>query len=148
MVNLRLIENSDIPAIFIIEQSAHISPWSEKLLKDSFGARSHNFLAEDKGDVIGYVFSSFVAGELTLENICVAPSHQRQGVGRLLMQHLLEQAAKLEAEEIWLEVRASNVSAIELYHRFGFRNQGVRKGYYSVPQSTEKEDAILMNLKL
>ena len=64
------------------------------------------------------------------------------------MQHLLEQASKLEAEEIWLEVRASNISAIELYHRFGFKNQGVRKGYYSVPQSTEKEDAILMNLKL
>lgn len=148
MVSIRATELSDIPSIIKIEHSAHLSPWSEKLFNDSFGARSHNFLAETNGEIIGYVFSSFVAGELTLENICVDPQSQGNGVGRLLMEHLLDLANTLNAEELWLEVRASNMSAIRLYERFDFINQGVRKNYYSIPNSSDKEDAILMCAKL
>lgn len=148
VINIRSSQVKDIPAILEIEQSAHLSPWSEKLLNSSFSNRSHNFVAETTEQIVGYVFSSLVADELTLENICVAPSKQGQGIGRLLMQYLLEQAKSLQVQDVWLEVRASNIAAIELYKQFGFIEQGVRKNYYPIPSSHEKEDAILMSHKL
>lgn len=148
MINIRTIEPADIPALLLIEQSAHLSPWSQVIFNDSFTPRSHNFLIEDEQEIIGYVFSSFVAGELTLENICVAANKQGQGIGRRLLQHLFTQAQQLKALELWLEVRASNISAIALYDKFGFVEQGVRKHYYTIPNSNDKEDAILMCVKL
>lgn len=148
MINIRNAELADVPDILAIEQVAHLSPWTEKLIHGSFSKRSHNFVAEIDDVLVGYVFTSFVAGELTLENICVGTKQQGQGIGKLLMQHLLAMGKELLAEEIWLEVRASNLSAIKLYKGFGFVQQGIRKNYYPVADSSGKEDAILMNLCL
>lgn len=144
MLNIRKAELSDLPVICSIEQAAHVSPWSEGIFKGSFSQRNYNFIAEQEGKVLGYLFTSFIAGELTLENICVAEQAQRKGVGQALMAQLFQLADKLTALDIWLEVRASNVAAIELYKKFGFTEQGVRKNYYSIPNSSAKEDAILM----
>ena len=144
MIKIRQAELSDAAAIFTIEQEAHISPWSEKLIAGSFSATHHNYLAELDGEIVGYLFTSLVAGELTLENICVAKKAQGQGIGGLLMKRLVQIADELVCFEIWLEVRASNSSAIALYKKTGFEQQGIRKNYYSKPDSQEKEDAILM----
>ena len=148
MINIRNAVLADGPVIFAIEQAAHLSPWTEKLIHDSFSTRSHNFVAVLDDVIVGYVFTSFVAGELTLENICVATDQQGRGIGKLLMQHLITMSKELLAEEIWLEVRASNLSAIQLYRNFGFAQQGLRKNYYPVANSSDKEDAILMNLSI
>lgn len=143
-IHLRNAELYDLTQIDNIEQRAHVSPWSKSLLASSFGERNHNVLVEVNGEICGYLFSSFVAGELTLENICVANDKQGLGLGSKLMQQLDVIAESLDAEEIWLEVRVSNLAAIHLYEKFGFRQQGTRKNYYSLPQSNEKEDALLM----
>jgi len=146
-VSVRHSVDTDIPSIFNIEQHSHLSPWSEKLIASSYSSRNYNFVAEVDGLILGYMFTSFVAGELTLENICVAKEQQGKGVGKQLMKQLFIVAKELKAEDIWLEVRASNDSAIHLYKEFGFEQQGVRKNYYSIPNSLEKEDAILMRKK-
>lgn len=145
---IRAAERSDIPAIFMVEQQAHLSPWSEKLVESSFTPRSHNYIycVEDK--VLGYYFSEFVAGEMTLQNICVASQMQGKGIATRLMTHLIEQASTLKAEDIWLEVRESNLPAIKLYQANGFETMGLRKNYYGIPNSIQKEHALLMRLTL
>lgn len=144
MLNIRKAKQSDLPSICTIEQITHVSPWSEGIFHGSFGQRNHNFVAEREGLILGYLFTSFIAGELTLENICVAKEAQGQGIGQALMKKLFQLANELTAQDIWLEVRASNISAVGLYKKFDFMQQGVRKNYYSIPGSTAKEDAILM----
>lgn len=143
-IHLRSAELYDLTDIDNIEQRAHVSPWSKSMLAASFSERHHNVLVEVNNEICGYLFSSFVAGELTLENICVAKDRQGLGLGAKLMQQLEVIAASLDAEEIWLEVRVSNLAAIQLYEKFGFCQQGRRKNYYTIPQSNEKEDALLM----
>jgi ribosomal-protein-alanine N-acetyltransferase len=59
----------------------------------------------------------------------------------MLMDQLLEDAQKLEADTVLLEVRASNQPAITLYHVFGFNEIGVRRNYY--PGTTGREDALI-----
>ena len=147
-VYIREAELSDVAKIYQIEQLAHLSPWSEKLISCSFSERNHNFVAVLNDEVVGYVFTSFVAGELTLENICVAKEQQGKGIGRDLMEALFSLARQLVAEEIWLEVRSSNSTAIQLYLSQGFIQQGIRKNYYSLPASSDKEDALLMKKSL
>lgn len=144
MIKIRKAELSDVAEIFTIEQDVHISPWSEKLITGSFSDTHHNYVVERGSEIVGYLFTSLVAGELTLENICVAKKAQGNGIGHALMERLEQIANELVCFEIWLEVRASNLAAIALYEKTGFEQQGIRKNYYSIPNSQQKEDAILM----
>ena len=84
-------------------------------------------------------------GEAHILNISVAPNEQGQGIGRRMLEHLIELATG-KAETIFLEVRPSNVGAIALYEKMGFNEIGVRKGYY--PATNGREDAIMLALEL
>ena len=156
--NIIQLTTEQIPQLVTIEQNAHISPWSKGMFETAFNARCFNFaLSVSEGEqqkIVGYVIAEIVAGEVTLHNICVAKGQQGQGYSTILMQHFIEKSKSLNGEDIWLEVRRSNNVAIQLYKKFGFIDQGVRKGYYAIPlqmQNDEgeiREDALLMSLKL
>ena len=143
--DIQIISDEDLSEIEQIENSAHISPWSRSIFNSSLGKNSHNFLLKVDGIIAGYYFTRFIAGEMTLENICVSPDFQGQGIGSVLMAHLIELAKQLNSIDILLEVRQSNHAALALYKKHGFSIQGVRKGYYSLPNNA-REDAILMNI--
>jgi ribosomal-protein-alanine N-acetyltransferase len=91
-------------------------------------------------EVLGYVLLSVIADESEILNIAVAPLHRREGIGKQLLESALCEARSRGAENCYLEVRASNESAIHLYTFFGFTKVGLRKQYYTKP----KEDAVLM----
>ena len=149
------LNQSHITQVVDIEQATHLTPWSEKIIQSSFGPRSRNVglfkkakSASGLDELVGYYFAEFVAGEMTLENICVGREFQGKGSATILMQHLIDDAKALGAEEIWLEVRESNAPAIGLYESFGFETVSIRKNYYSIPNSLDKEHACLMKLSL
>lgn len=133
---------TDIPAVFTIESSAHSHPWSEKLFLSNFGKRYINHVLMLDEDIVGYFIASYVAGEVTLLNIAVSPSHQGQGIGRALLSYLKTFASTLSQEEIWLEVRSSNQTAIKLYENLDFVEVDVRTAYY--PTHNGREDALIM----
>ena len=145
---LEPLNHSHIAEIMEIELKAHLAPWTERIVNQSFGPRSHNvglFKVEKKQyQLIGYYFSDHVAGEVSLENICISEDYQGQGHSRTLMANLFEHANSINAEEIWLEVRESNQPAVALYQSLGFETQSLRKNYYYVPNSSEKEHALSM----
>lgn len=147
-----LLNLSHVSQIWEIEQQAHLTPWNEKIIQDSFGPRSLNYGLFKKSkpidELLGYCFCQLVAGELSIENICIAPRHQNKGLGKALLTNVIEQAKALKAEDIFLEVRASNTAAIGLYLAHQFKQVGLRKDYYDKPQSNFKEDALMMKLKL
>jgi ribosomal-protein-alanine N-acetyltransferase len=146
------LNQSHVLDVLAIEQSAHLTPWSEKIIQQSFGKRSHNFglFQKSKGqdELVGYVFADLVADEMSLENICIAPKLQGKGYSKVLMEELIARSRPLGATVIWLEVRASNQAAIGLYNKAGFNQVSIRKDYYNLPDSRDKEDAILMSLQL
>lgn len=75
-----------------------------------------------------------------LIRIAASPEHRREGIGRRLLDALIDEAKKCGAGSIFLEVRRSNAAAIKLYEGAGFEHTGVRKDYYHAP----KEDALIM----
>jgi len=91
--------------------------------------------------LLGYWVAQAVHDEVHLYNLAVAQA--RRGWGSLLMQRLAESARAQGAQTLWLEVRASNQSALALYQRVGFVSVARRRGYYPAP-SGAREDALLL----
>ena len=75
--------------------------------------------------------------------VCVRADCRRRGIGQMLMEGLIRETKKAGVRVWHLEVRQSNESAIRLYEKLGFVQDGLRKGYYEAP----KEDAVLMSRK-
>lgn len=91
--------------------------------------------------VAGFAGLWNMSTEAHITNIAVRESYQRQGIGELLLISTIDLAIKLKASVITLEVRASNTAAQSLYHKYGFYQTGLRRGYYV----DNREDAILMS---
>ena len=86
------------------------------------------------------------AGEAHILNVCVHPNWRGKGYGRMMMNHLLDQAKLRNVSTVFLEVRVTNSPAIQLYGSMGFNEVGRRHGYY--PAVNGREDAIVMALAL
>lgn len=90
--------------------------------------------------VVAFAGLWMMAGEAHIVNIAVRQSFRRRGTGELLLIALIDMAIELEASLILLEVRASNAAAIRLYHKYGFTEIRLRRGYYA----DNKEDGVVM----
>ena len=102
---------------------------------------SEGLLAPRGQYVIGFAGFWIMADEAHITAIATRKVHRQQGIGELLLISIIEQATKLNARIITLEVRVSNTTAQRLYSKYGFTQAGVRRGYYT----DNKEDAILMS---
>ena len=89
---------------------------------------------------------SYGAGEAHILNICIRGDLRGQGLGRKLMHFLLERARAAQMQDIFLEVRPSNPTAIALYVSLGFQQVGMRKAYYQAIGG--REDALVYKLTL
>jgi ribosomal-protein-alanine N-acetyltransferase len=137
---LRALVEGDLPTVLAIEETSFLSPWTRtSFLHELHSPHSQLTAAEQEGKVIGYMCCWYVADEVHILNIAVCPESRRQGVGERLLRHALVVGQQKGAQSANLEVRRSNLSAIALYEKFGFRQVAVRRGYY-----TNGEDALLM----
>ena len=141
-VTLESMCQNHIPAVLEIEHEAFTSPWTaEMFLQEVEGnGLSRSFVALEGGRVVGYFVAWFLNQNAHLLNIAVASSHQRKGIGRLMLRYLLDMAKRELKQLITLEVRESNAVAIELYRSFGFTRIGIHHLYYH----DDKENALLM----
>lgn len=136
----------DLDTVVAVEQHVYSHPWSRGNFTDSLAA---GYLAEIwlQGDeMLGYLVAMAGVDELHLLNITVAPDHQGQGHGRIMMAALQRHALASGAASLWLEVREGNRRARALYRRLGFAEVGLRRGYY--PAVLGREDAVVMSLPL
>ncbi|ATF08703.1 ribosomal protein S18-alanine N-acetyltransferase [Candidatus Enterovibrio altilux] len=133
-----------INPVISIERVAHTHPWPKTMLEQSPDKLAYNRVLIVDGDVVGYFYSQCVAGEASLLNIAVAPIYQGQGYGKQLLSAFIECTKGANAQEAWLEVRASNVNAIKFYESQGFNESDRRYNYYPT-MSGRHEDALIMS---
>ena len=137
---------ADLDEVLAVEQAAYSYPWTKGMFKDSLRSGHECWVAEKDNELIGHAVLSMACGEAHLLTLCVMPHMQRKGIGRALLQHLLLRAKEQQIEMIFLEVRASNTSAQQLYFSMGFNQIGERKNYY--PSHHGREDAIIFALHI
>ncbi len=141
-VRVRNMTHDDLDGVCGIEEETFPAPWPRESFKSDIdkGHRSLCLVAEEGGEILGFLISWPVADELHIGNIAVAAGCWDRGVGTELIRTALEEAVEGGAAIATLEVRASNARAIALYERHGFRPVAVRKGYYA----DNGEDAVVM----
>ena len=131
----------DMLRILEIEHETISPPWTHgALLGEIFRDDSFFAVAVVDGGVIGFVILRRITDEGELLQIAVDPSARRRGVADMLMCAALDYASKHSLGSVFLEVRSSNLAAISLYEKHGFKRVRVRKDYYSDPV----EDAVVM----
>lgn len=138
---LRALRKADIPQLLGIEEAAQAVPWSELIFVKCVTAGYPGWVVEYANRVVGFILMTMTAGECHILNLCIHPQFQHQGLGKQLLQHTLEESKRLDGFRVYLEVRRSNLPAIELYKKMGFEQIGERKDYYPVPSG--HEDAIV-----
>ncbi|GAA5140669.1 ribosomal protein S18-alanine N-acetyltransferase [Thalassotalea piscium] len=144
--NYSAITKQHLEQLMVIENACHSHPWSEQTMLSCMGGRYFGFMLKQEQTLRGFYIGEYVAGEATLMDVCVSPDHQGKGYGKHLLNHFSEQAKLLGASQLFLEVRAKNISALMMYINCGFIEVGRRTGYY--PSKIGYEDAIVMKRKL
>jgi ribosomal-protein-alanine N-acetyltransferase len=104
-------------------------------------------LLEKDANLIGVIILQFLQPEAEILDVAILPEVRQQGLGAALLAAALALVKTRGCEQVHLEVRQSNVTAIRLYEKLGFLPVGRRKNYYPKTQDT-REDSILMSLKL
>ena len=143
---LRPMQMADLDAVMEIEPTIYTHPWTRGNFSDSINSGYSAWVLEANQSIIGYALLMMVLDEAHLLNLSVAKDQQKQGLGRYLLEHMLQIAKNHKAANMFLEVRPSNISAIALYENMGFCEMAVRRGYY--PALNGREDAVLMGLAL
>ena len=136
----------DIPAAHQLDELSFSLPWPERSLQfevsDNPAARCWS--AKIEGQLVGMLILWMIVDEAHIATIATHPGFRRVGVGSQLLENALQSAVAEGARKVFLEVRAGNTAAQEMYKKFGFAEDGRRLRYYKDNQ----EDAVLMSLKL
>jgi ribosomal-protein-alanine N-acetyltransferase len=146
MNSISILTPADLTRAFQIENASHAFPWTEKTFASNQGERYLNLKMMQSDEMAGFAITQIVLDEATLFNIAIDPAFQRQGLGRTLLEEVIRQLEQRDVVTFWLEVRASNSTAIALYESLGFNEVSVRRNYY--PSAQGREDAIMMALIL
>lgn len=145
--SLRPMREADLDAVMRIEERAYPFPWTRGIMRDCLHAGYAMWVQERAGEIVGYGVLSIAVGEAHVLNLCTAPGHEGEGLGRRMLQALLRVARGGGAQRVFLEVRPSNPRAIALYERSGFNEIGRRPRYYPAADHG-REDAIVMAIEL
>jgi [ribosomal protein S18]-alanine N-acetyltransferase len=133
--------------VVALERRVYEHPWTRLNFVDSLRSGYHARMLVAGDAVLGYYVAMKGVDEVHLLNLTVAPEHQRQGWGRVMLDALALYARGEGAQWLWLEVRATNSRAQRIYELHGYRRVGERKHYYPA-RVGRREDAVVMSLKL
>lgn len=140
-VEIRPLQEGDIEALAAIEAETFSMPWSADAFRTLLTNPYCVYLVALDGDrIVGGAGYTDLCGEANIDNVVVAKSHQGQGIGQALVRELIALGEAGNITAFTLEVRVSNMVAIHIYEKAGFRSEGIRPGFYERP----REDAMIM----
>ena len=134
------IEREHIKEIAKLEKICFSEPWSEETLLDAYMKGTKFFVCLCDGKVMGYIGISCILDEGYITNVAVFPEYRKKGVGTALLERVFSLARDEALSFVSLEVRVSNIAAISLYEKLGFKQEGRRPKFYRSPE----EDALIL----
>lgn len=141
---IRPLIEQDLDQVLLVEQASFPVPWRrEHFLHEITTPHSFPFVAVSGGVIAGYLCLHVLFETAEILDVAITPERRGKGIAKLLLEHAEKTARSQSAEQIVLEVRASNLAALTLYETTGFVRSGIRKRYYE-----GTEDAVLMEKKL
>ena len=140
-MQVRMMTDADLTAVMEIEKQNYTHPWSRTIFSDCLCTGYECRVYQAQNQIQAYSVMSAAAGEAHLLNLSVDPQHQGKGMGRWVLRQVIVHARENAADTLFLEVRASNYIARQLYESEGFNEIGQRFDYYPAEQG--REDALV-----
>jgi ribosomal-protein-alanine N-acetyltransferase len=140
-LTFRTMTLDDVDEVMLLENEVYQFPWTDRIFKDCIRVGYDCWLAFFDNSLVAHAVISVAAGESHILNLSVTKHHQGKGIGKQFIHFLLNIARNKRAQIMMLEVRPSNIRAINCYNSVGFNEIGCRKDYYPAPNG--KEDALL-----
>lgn len=138
-------ESGHIEGIMAFESLCFAIPWTKKMFKEELtNEKAIYFVAVSDEVVVGYIGMWKVLDEGHITNVAVHPHYRRIKIGDALIKRLVNWSSQNEVIALTLEVRVSNIPAINLYAENNFQKSGIRKKYYA----DNNEDALIMWKKI
>ena len=148
-VRWRPLAAHDLPVVAALESRIHAAPWTERNFRDALAAGYSARVGVTVDKIVAYGVLMLGPGEAQLLNLSVIAEARRLGLGRALLDQFIDDARRLYAEQLFLEVRISNQAAIALYEAAGFAAIARRVAYYPPPSpGGMREDALVMRRAL
>jgi ribosomal-protein-alanine N-acetyltransferase len=145
----RPLREDDLASVAALEAQIHAAPWSIGNFRDALAAGYAARVGERERRIVAYGVLMLSPGEAQILNLSVVPDARREGLGRELLRRFVDDARWLNADQIFLEVRESNVAAIALYATEGFAPVARRLAYYpGAAADAPREDALVMRREL
>ena len=144
MYKVSLMGIDHLEEAYKIECAVNPSPWKYETFLSSFDVGHKGLICKHNGEIIGFIIFSPINPEAHILSISVIKKIQSKGVGTLLLRSMLDQCKAMNYKKIFLEVRTSNLQAINFYQKFGFIKDAIRDNYYT----DNSEDALLMSLSI
>ena len=144
MCKISLMGLNDLEEAYKIELSVNPSPWKYETFLSSFEVGHKGLICKQDNQIIGFIIFSPIIPEAHILSISVKKEMQSKGIGTLLLNSMLDQCKVMNYKKIFLEVRASNIQAINFYEKLGFSKDAIRNNYYT----DNSEDALLMSLSI
>ncbi|HBJ72797.1 MAG TPA: ribosomal-protein-alanine N-acetyltransferase [Actinobacteria bacterium] len=125
------------------QQLFPVDAWStEQFWAELAQPTRYYFLAVKETSVLGYAGLFALSPDADVQTIAVGPLAQGQGIGRLLLEELIDQALARHCVQLVLEVRSDNEAALSMYTKRGFEQLNTRRDYYA-----PGVDALVMRLR-
>lgn len=141
-MTIRPMEEKDLDQAASLEQQNFSRPWSRDAFADALKKEYYLYYVavDDAQNVLGMAGVICLDHEGEITNVCVREDARKQGIAFSLLTEIFNICKNLEILQFTLEVRKSNLPAINLYQKLGFQNEGIRKDFYEAPV----EDAVIM----
>ena len=145
----RPLREGDVAYVAALEAQIHAAPWTLGNFRDALAAGYSARVGERECRIVAYGVLMLAPGEAQVLNLSVVPDARRKGLGRALLRQFVDDALRWSAEQVFLEVRASNAAAIGLYEAEGFAPVARRVSYYpGATPDAPREDALVMRRAL
>lgn len=141
-ISFRLMKVDDLEQLMEVEHASFTTPWTKEAF---FHELVHNdfayyVVAVKDERIVGYCGVWIIMDEAHITNVAVHPKVRGRRIGEMLMRQVISLSMAYGATRMTLEVRVSNQVAQGLYKKLGFKETGIRKGYYT----DNHEDALIM----
>ena len=136
----------DLGNVYNLESQSYEFPWTKEILRDCILYKYDSFTIYFNSILVGYVISKISFPETHILNLTIASDFRKQGLGKTLIELIINDSKIRGTEDIILEVRINNIDAISLYEKLDFKRVGIRKNYYE--SSNGREDAYVFKLEL
>ncbi len=139
---IKSVTELDIRRIAELEAESFVNQWSRLQLKEAISSGYSFYVISNQDKIMGYIIWMESGNTADLLRIAVCSENQASGLATFLVNFMINNLRDKSFQEVILEVRQSNLPAIKLYEKIGFKKITIRKKYYG------DEDGVIYLLKL